>query len=94
MSHLMKRPRSWCCKWGATAGDASGEDGEGEVVCDNSSCCIDVLEDMLPNILSYLKLREIMCKRRVNKKWTEAARKTVVSPEEEFDVRSVKTFTP
>jgi hypothetical protein len=47
---------------------------------------------MLPNILSYLKLKEMMCTRRVNKKWTEAVNKTAVSPEEIFVVNSVKTY--
>src|SRR5210317_937648 len=86
MYHSMKRPRN-----AAAAGASGKEDGEGEV-CDNSSCCIDVLEDMLPIILSYLKLKEIMCTRRVNKTWTEAVSKTAVSPEEIFVVDSVKTY--
>ena len=79
MSHLMKRSRSnrWCCKWGTK-----------EEVCDDSSF-IWALDDMLPIILSYLKLKEIMCMRRVNKTWTGAVRKTAVSPEEEFNVDSV-----
>jgi hypothetical protein len=47
---------------------------------------------MLPNILSYLRLREMMCTRRVNKTWTDAVNKTAVSPEEIFDVNSVKTL--
>jgi hypothetical protein len=78
----MKRPRSncWCCKWGAK-----------QEVCDNGSF-IDAVEDMLPIILSYLKLKEIMCTRRVSKTWTAAVSKTAVSPEEEFDVDSVMNY--
>ena len=95
MSRSTKRPR-------IAAGDASGEDGA--EMCDSSSSFIEAVaetscttandfsSDVVANILSYLKLKEIMCKRRVCKKWTEAVRKTVVSPEEEFDVNNVKTF--
>jgi Leucine-rich repeat (LRR) protein len=53
---------------------------------------IDALDDMLPNILSYLRSREIMSTRRVNKTWNEAVRKTTISPEEIFVVGSVKTY--
>jgi hypothetical protein len=98
MSRSTKRPR-------IAAGGASGEDGEGEM-CDNSSCCIEAVanpadaatanndfsSDMLPNILSYLRLKEMMWTRLVCKKWTEAVRKTAVSPEEAFDVESVRNY--
>ena len=83
MYHSRKRPRR-------TAAGASWEDREGEV-CDNSRG-IDALDDMLPNILSYLRLREIMCTRRVNKTWTAAVSKTTVSPEI-FLVETVKTYS-
>jgi hypothetical protein len=33
------------------------------------------LADVLPNILGYLTLKEIMCKRRINKKTMEAVRR-------------------
>ena len=52
----------------------------------------DFSSDVVANILSYLKLKEIMCKRRVCKKWTEAVRKTPVSPEEKFEVNNVKSY--
>ncbi len=52
----------------------------------------DFSSDVVANILSYLKLREIMCKRGVCKKWTEAVMKTAVSPEENFVVDGVKTY--
>ena len=47
--------------------------------------------DVVSIILSYLKLKEKICTRRVCKKWTEAVRKTDVSPEEIFVVENVKT---
>jgi hypothetical protein len=52
----------------------------------------DFSSDVVANILSYLKLREIMCRRRVCKKWTEAVSKTAVSPEEALDVNNVKSY--
>jgi hypothetical protein len=52
----------------------------------------DFSSDVVANILSYLKLKEIMCKRGVCKKWIEAVRKTPVSPEEIFVVNSVKSY--
>ena len=100
MSRSTKRPR-------IAAGDANGDDGACNVsrncieavaepadndVLDDNISCMDSLDDMLANILSYLKLREIMCMRCVSRTWTEAVMKTAVSPEEEFVVRSVKTF--
>ena len=94
MCRSTKRPR-------IAAGDASGDDG----ACNVSRSCIEAVanpadaatandfsSDMLPNILSYLKLREMMCTRLVCKKWTEAVRKTAVSPEEVFDVESVRNY--
>ena len=34
--------------------------------------------DVLANIFAFLGVKDIMCKRRVCKKWKEAARKTIV----------------
>ena len=102
MSHSRKRPR------GVDAGGASGDIAEvddsslqnhGEAVANVgmsltsiTTSANDFSSDVVANILSYLKLKEIMCKRRVCKKWTEAVRKTSVSPEEEFEVNNVKTY--
>ncbi len=36
--------------------------------------------DVLANILGFLLIKDIMCSRRINKKWKEAVRKTVVPP--------------
>ncbi len=101
MSCSRKRPRI------ATIGGANGEDGT-EEVCDNrgigavaepadvfsstTATADDFSSDVLPIILSYLKLRDIMPARFVCKKWTDAVRKTPVSPEEIFVVDSVKTY--
>ena len=51
----------------------------------------DDLADVLPNILGYLTLKEIMCKRRLNKKTKEAAKKTTVPPPD-FRVHSVDEY--
>ena len=40
----------------------------------------DDLSDVLPNILGYLTPKDIMCKRRINKKSREAVKKTIVPP--------------
>jgi hypothetical protein len=87
MSHSRKRPRRSAA---AAAGASGKDDGAGEV-CDNSRG-IDALDDMLPNILSYLRSREIMCTRRVNNTWADAVSKTAVSLEETFVVDSVKAL--
>ncbi len=103
MSLSTKRPRI-----DAAAGGASGDIAEvgdsslqnhkavaNPANVDNSTTrtsANDFSSDVIAIILSYLKLREIMCKRRVCKKWTDAVRKTPVSPEEEFEVNNVKTY--
>jgi hypothetical protein len=47
--------------------------------------------DVLANIFAFLGVKDIMCNRRVNKKWKEAARKTIV-PLCDFCVSSVSTY--
>ncbi len=41
---------------------------------DDFLASFDDLADVLPNILGYLTLKAIMCKRRINKKTREAAK--------------------
>jgi hypothetical protein len=51
------------------------------VVTDNDfAVSFDDLSDVLPNILGYLTPKDIMCKRRINKKSREAVKKTIVPP--------------
>ena len=38
----------------------------------------DQLDDVLPNILEFLVVNEIMCYRRVSKKWKEAVKMAIV----------------
>ncbi len=53
------------------------------------SCLSSV--DVLANIFAFLGVKDIMCNRRVNKKWKEAVKKTVVPPAD-FRVNSVTRF--
>ncbi len=56
-----------------------------------AAVAVHQLEDIVAIILSWLRVNEIMSKRRVCKKWKEAARKTIV-PLSEFRVDDVKKF--
>ena len=47
---------------------------------DKAAVVFHQLEDIVANILGWLCVEEIMGKRRVCKKWTEAVRKTIVPP--------------
>ncbi len=51
----------------------------------------DLSIDVLPNILAFLSLKDIMSKRRLNKKSREAVRRTIVPPTE-FNVDSVRDY--
>src|SRR6056300_1482794 len=44
---------------------------------DEAAVAVHQLEDIMANILGWLRVKEIMGKRRVCKKWKEAVRKTV-----------------
>ena len=49
--------------------------------------------DELANIFGFLSgPKEVMPKRRVCKKWTEAVRKTIIPANEEFEVNSVEKY--
>ena len=48
------------------------------------------LNDLLVNILEFLPIKEIMCNRRVSKKWGEAIKKAV--PHGDFSVNSVEKY--
>jgi hypothetical protein len=50
----------------------------------------DDLDDLLVNILEFLTIKEIMCNRRVSKKWGEAIKKAV--PCGDFCVNSIKNY--
>ena len=50
----------------------------------------DDLDDLLVNILEFLPIKEIMCNRRVSKKWGEAIKKAV--PHGDFSVNSVEKY--
>jgi hypothetical protein len=52
---------------------------------------VELSADDIPRILSFLDLKEIMLKRRVSKKWNEAATKTIVAPTD-FRVDSVERY--
>jgi hypothetical protein len=47
---------------------------------DSSLASFDDLVDVLPNILAFLPLHDIMSKRRINKKTREAVKMTIVPP--------------
>ncbi len=51
----------------------------------------DDLVDVLPNILGYLTLKDIMRKRRINKKTMEAVKMTIVPPAD-LSVNNMKTY--
>src|SRR6056300_889020 len=51
----------------------------------------DQLDDVLPNILEFLLLEDIMRSRRINKKVMEAVRKTIVPPSD-FRVDNVEDY--
>jgi hypothetical protein len=62
------------------------------VVTDNNFVAsFDDLSDVLPNILGFLSLQDIMCNRRINKKTREAVTNTIV-PLTEFCVYSVENY--
>ena len=50
----------------------------------------DQLDDVLPNILEFLVVNEIMCYRRVSKKWRETIKKVV--PLGDFRVNNLKKY--
>jgi hypothetical protein len=52
---------------------------------------VELSKDVIPRILSFLPLKEIMPKRRVCKKWKEAARKTI-APLADFRVYSLDSY--
>ncbi len=56
-----------------------------------TAVAIHQLEDLMANILGWLPVNEIMGKRRVCKKWKEAARKTIV-PLCDFSVDDVQKY--
>ena len=58
---------------------------------DETAVAIHQLEDLMANILGWLPVYEIMGKRRVCKKCSEAATKTIVSLTD-FDVNSLVEF--
>ncbi len=49
-----------------------------KAVGDDEAVTVHQLEDIIANILGWLCVEEIMQKRQVCKKWTEAARKTII----------------
>src|SRR5210317_1251768 len=50
----------------------------GENANDDAAVAVHQLEDIMADILSWLRVKEIMLSRRVCRKWTEAVRKTIV----------------
>ena len=52
---------------------------------------VELSKDVIPSILSFLPLKEIMPKRRVSKKWNEAVKNTIIPPTD-FSVDSVEKF--
>jgi hypothetical protein len=50
---------------------------------------MELSKDVIPRILSFLSLKEIMQKRRVSKKWSEAVKNTIVPPTD-FRVEEVE----
>jgi hypothetical protein len=61
------------------------------VANNNFVASFDDLSDVLPNILGFLSLQDIMCNRRINKKTREAVTNTIV-PLTEFCVYSVENY--
>jgi hypothetical protein len=61
----------------------------GRLSADEMGVAVHQLEDIMAIILGWLCAKEIMAKRRVCKKWKEAARKTIV-PVQSFLVASIK----
>ena len=70
------------------------DDHQGAVaVADNDFLVsFDDLSDVLPNILGYLTPKDIMCQRRVCKKCSDAATKTIVPLNTVFEVDSLVEF--
>jgi hypothetical protein len=58
---------------------------------EETTVAVHQLEDIMADILAWLCVEEIMAKRRVCKKWKEAARKTIVPPSA-FYVNSMKKY--
>ncbi len=61
------------------------------MIFDEAAVAVHQLEDIMAIILSWLRVNEIMCSRRVCKKWTEAVKKTIV-PLGEFVVNNVESY--
>jgi len=61
------------------------------VADDEFLASFDDLSDVLPNILGFLSLKDVMSKRRINKKTTEAVKKTTV-PLTDFCVYSIENY--
>ncbi len=64
----------------------------GEII--ENGTIVELGSDEVANILSFLPLKEIMPKRRVCKKWSEAVKNTIVSPsnDSDFVVNSMKKY--
>jgi hypothetical protein len=60
-------------------------------VGDEFAASFDDLSDVLPNIFSFLLIKDTMRSRRINKKTSEAVKKTIVPPSV-FRVRSMNEF--
>ena len=58
---------------------------------DDAAVTIHQLDEVLADVLGWLCVKEIMCSRRVCKKWTEAVKKTIVPPSR-FWVNSVTIY--
>ncbi len=58
---------------------------------DQMDVAVHQLEDIMANVLAWLRVEEIMGKRRVCKKWKEAVKKTIVPPTD-FWVSSVGKY--
>jgi hypothetical protein len=64
----------------------------GEII--ENETIVELGTDEVANVLSFLPLRKIMCLRRVNMTWREAAKETIVptSNDSYFSVESVKEY--
>jgi hypothetical protein len=81
MPHPTKRQRIDC-----------HERNEEEAAADDDFLVsFDDLSDVLPNVLGYLTPKDIMCKRRINKKSREAVKKTIV-PLSDFRVDNAEKY--
>jgi len=64
---------------------------EGLNADEETTVAVHQLEDIMADILAWLCVEEIMGKRRVCKKWKEAARKTIIPPCD-FVVNNVESY--